>query len=733
MNPLPNHPDSSAEYEHLQQSRDAIDREIADLRRLLGLADGEEACISVDIAADDTEVQAQMAAVRLDHLRQLGLSAGQAYFARLDFTPDGQPPETWYLGRWGVLGKNDEPVVVDWRSPVANLYYSGQIGPMDYEAPDGHVAGNLTLKRMLTVRDRELLSLFDSGIVSQEAYLQEVLGSVSSDRLKEIVTTIQAEQNQVIRHPLNLNLMVQGIAGSGKTTVALHRIAYLLYARQDILRPENMMILAPNPLFLSYISQLLPDLGVERVRQTIFADWCVKAAGKHFPRFRLSDRLEDNLTLSADKREQQAIPVRKKGSLEMLEALDSFLAALPERMIPADGLRMGPFGIMDRDELENLFLVQFRRYPLLRRAEELKKPVRKRLATVCDRLKEQYETMAKDRLDQLLIRFPDSPLRREKATKLLVSRDQRLKEIDARKTQFMQEWNSLFPIPDPVSLYLEFLSSWDPEIHQLTAEYASGKVIRSEDLAPVLLICSALFGLKTEPFRHIVVDECQDLSPFRLALLRRFHPSATFTLVGDLHQGIHADEGIRSWESWTGPVFGDDGVFRQLSVSYRSTVEIMELAEKVAARYPIPGVLEGRPVLRHGKAPEFIQASSEAARTEEIISHAEHWLAEGYHSVALIEKTRKQAEALYKKLKDRLPVRLMKEGDTEYQGGILILPASLVKGMEFDCVLLCNASAEEFPEDEFHDRVLYVLLTRPLHRLTVLSRGPLSALFPCGI
>ncbi|MDO5436086.1 MAG: AAA family ATPase [Clostridia bacterium] len=728
MTQLPNHPDSRREYEHLQRTRDEIDRATREARALLNLADDDEAAATIDISAADMEVQAQMALIRLDHLRKLGLAAGQAYFAHLDFLPDGERPETWYLGRWGVLGVNADPVVVDWRSPVANLYYSGQLGRVDYEAPDGRVAGELTLKRMLTVRDRDLISLFDSGLVSQEAYLQEVLGSVSSDRLKEIVTTIQAEQNRVIRQPLNTDLMVQGIAGSGKTTVALHRIAYLLYAHQNILHPENMMILAPNPLFLSYISQLLPDLGVERVRQTTFAEWCVKAAGKAFPKFRISDRLEDNLTIDGGERERRAVPVRRKGSLEMLNALDLYLEALPERVLPAEGLKMGPFEVIGRKELEDMFLVQYSHYPVHRRTEELKKPVKRRVVALCEKLREHYETMTQDRLNILLNTLPDGPERRGSATRLFAARDKRFDEIEQKKTEFLKQWPRLFVIPDPVELYLRFLEQWDPETYEATAAYAGGKTIRAEDLAPVLLICAALYGLKTETFKHIVVDECQDLSPFRLAVLKRYHPTATFTLVGDLHQGIHADEGIRTWESWIGPVFGGQGILCEMKVSYRSTMEIMELAGKTAAKYPITGVSEGEPVLRHGEEPRIITVKTENERIGEIVQQVNGYLQDGYHSIALIEKTRKQADALYRKLKDRLPVRLMKEDDSEYQGGVLILPASMVKGMEFDCVVLCDASAANFPDDEFHDRVLYVLLTRPLHRLTVLSRGPLTEL-----
>ena len=208
---LPDHPAAKEEYAHLQQARDTIDREIGVVEALTGAKAGEEMDVHADIVPDDQEeVYLQLFKAKLDRLRQLNMAGGQAYFARLDFIPAGSSPETWYLGRWGVLDPVAlTPVVVDWRSPVANLYYSGQIGKMDYEAPDGRVEGELTLKRMLTVRDRQLISLFDSGLVSQEAYLQEVLGSISTDRLREIVTTIQAEQNIVIRHPLAAHLLVQ--------------------------------------------------------------------------------------------------------------------------------------------------------------------------------------------------------------------------------------------------------------------------------------------------------------------------------------------------------------------------------------------------------------------------------------------------------------------------------------------------------------------------------------------
>ena len=392
---LPDHPAAQAEFLHLQTTCDAIGREIREVEALTGAKAG--VCMDVQMKEDpdeQEEVTLQRFKAQLDRLRQLHMATGQAYFARLDFTPAGCKPETWYVGRWGVLDPVTlDPVVVDWRAPAANLYYSGQIGPMDYEAPDGCVKGELTLKRMLTVRERRLVSLFDSGIVSQEAYLQEILGTISSDRLREIVTTIQAEQNIVIRYPLNANLLVQGAAGSGKTTIALHRIAYLLYAFQKTLKPENMMILAPNPLFLSYISQVLPDLGVERVVQTTFEGWCREAVGSRMPKLKRESRLEKNLLLSDEERRQSGALVRMKGSLAMMRKLEAWLDGLQLKVLPPSGFRMAGVTLMERPELESIFLRDLKPFPLEKRISELKKIVRKRVQGAVTLLKDRYAGM----------------------------------------------------------------------------------------------------------------------------------------------------------------------------------------------------------------------------------------------------------------------------------------------------------------------------------------------------
>ena len=725
---LPEHPDAKEEYLHLQQTRDTIDREIREVEALTGAKAG----VSMDVQMKEDpdqqeEVTIQLFKAQLDRLRQLSMASGQAYFARLDFIPAGCRPETWYLGRWGVLDPVTlDPVVVDWRSPVANLYYSGQIGPMDYEAPDGRVEGELTLKRMLTVRERELLSLFDSGIVSQEAYLQEVLGSVTSDRLREIVTTIQAEQNIVIRHPLSAHLLVQGAAGSGKTTIALHRIAYLLYAFQKTLRPENMMILAPNPLFLSYISQVLPDLGVERVVQTTFEGWCREGMGSRMPGIRRESRLERNLSLSAEERGKTGRIVRMKGSLSMMKKLEIYLDRLQSEIMPPGGFRMAGVVLMDRAELENVFLRDLRPFPLEQRIGELKKIIRKRVQSAVSLLKDRYTAMTEQLVGKTMSVLPDGPKRKEKLRELYAVRDQRYREIDVRAEEYLRGYRKKFPLQDLTGIYRAFLQETLGETVLLPEDDA----LRQEDLPMLLMICKSVYGLKSRPMKHIVIDECQDFSPFQIELLKQTNPAATFTLVGDLYQGIRSDEGIRSWEEWKGPVFRDRAELKQLTVSYRNTVEIMELARSTAGRYPIPGICETKPVLRHGEPPRIIRARSEKERLELIAGQVRSWQQEGFHSIALIEKTTEQARKLFRMIGPELNARLLSETDSEYSGGVLVLPSGIAKGMEFDCVGICDASAENFPDDEFLCRILYVMMTRPLHRLCIWHKGGRTPLLP---
>lgn len=736
---LPDHPDAKMEVKRLTQTLQVIHTEIGKLEAETGVGADEERIVKVPEGLDaDEQVALNILRMKLQSLHNLSLARRQPFFSRLDFIPKDGKAETHYLGRWGVLKTPEYSVeVVDWRSPIANLYYSGQVGPMSYEAPDGKVEGELTLKRMLSVTQGQLTGIFDSGVVSQDAYLQGVLGSVSTDRLREIVTTIQAEQNIVIRHGIGKPLIVQGVAGSGKTTIALHRIAWLLYAYQDTLAPASMMIVAPNPLFLDYISAVLPDLGVQQVQQTTFLSLCKQLLGKQMVKVRWENRLEDQLHMTDDERAILGAVLRLKGSLSYKAALEAYLNIYEQQVIPQDDVRFGNAVLYTRDELKQIFLRQLKPFPLRQRVSELQKYIKGQLLKAVAHMEEQLEAMCKDRLDALMVRLPDGEERRTRTAKLLESREKRLAQIKEEQKLFLKNYPHTWPAMSVLEVYEAFLGYLETEnmfggdgqeLIRRTREMLSGREAGAEDLPAIIVIGRKVWGIKRLDVKHIVMDEAQDFSPFQCQLLKEMAGHESFTMVGDLMQGIHGDEGIRDWEDVAGQVFNHQAQKKHLVISYRNTVEIMTVASLIASRHPVPNQPKAQPVLRHGEKPLVIACGSNKERIEAIARQAAMWREEGYHSIALIEKTEDACKLLHKALPADLNAKLIKSGDSHFGGGVLVLPAALVKGLEFDCVLVADISAENYPDEPFYCRLLYVLSTRPLHRLTFVHSGEKSLL-----
>jgi DNA helicase-2/ATP-dependent DNA helicase PcrA len=446
--------------------------------------------------------------------------------------------------------------------------------------------------------------------------------------------------------------------------------------------------------------------------------------GRRLPKILQESRLEKNLTLSEAEREKTGRILRMKGSLLMMEKLESWLDRLQETVLPPAGFKMAGVVLMEKEELDRVFLKDLRYFPLEQRISELKKIVRKRVQSAVSLLKDRYAESAEQMAGRIRASMRNSIQRQEKIRELYGVRDQRYREIDARAEAYLNGYRDKFPLPDLAGLYRAFLQECAPELLQEDSS------LRQEDLPMLAMICRTVFGLKTKPLKHIVIDECQDFSPFQIELLKKTNPVATFSLVGDLYQGIRADEGIRSWDEWKGPVFEDRADLKQLTVSYRNTVEIMDLAQAVAGRYPIEGICGTKPVLRHGEPPRIVPAANEKERLVLVREQVQAWQAEGWHSIALIEKTAEQAKKLYRQIGPELDAHLLSETDSEYRGGVMILPASIAKGMEFDCVGICDASAENFPDDEFLCRILSVMMTRPLHRLCIWHKGAPSPMLP---
>jgi len=447
----------------------------------------------------------------------------------------------------------------------------GTIGQTSFEAPSGVINCELLLKRQFEIENSELINVFDTDIVSQDAYLQRALSGMSSERLQDIVTTIQAEQYEVIRKPLRVNLIVQGAAGSGKTTIALHRIAYLLYAFADRLKSERMLILAPNPLFLNYISGVLPDLGVENTIQTTYAEFMRGVLG-FLPR---SIKTGTNGVCAF------------KGSLEMLRLLERFLDIHERSFIPEDGISFGPVNLYTKQEFEKFIFSDEAGFPMEYRLNVFSKQLKGRVNAATKKLNAWFEKECERRTEALKQRIHDKAELKAKLDALSESLAARIGETNAYAAGFSDQFMKSLPTTSPIEVYRLFWEWIARESHESAALSCSEYALRqkkpeTQDIAALGLIALRMISVKKPPMRHAVIDEAQDLSPLQFVLLRRILPDASFTIVGDLMQGISVTGGTADWDEISQTVFGGKCERCELTTSYRSTRQIMEEAFKIS-------------------------------------------------------------------------------------------------------------------------------------------------------
>ncbi|MDR1600760.1 MAG: AAA family ATPase [Oscillospiraceae bacterium] len=752
------HSDEPAEREHLKETLALIAEEAAKLEPSFDEAARDLRQRSVEAQGgytDELGVAEIIYAFREQNLRNMRLASRQPYFTRVDFTPASGPERgqshAYYIGKWGVTrGETYEQIVVDWRAPVANLYYSGQVGPMRYDVPDidggdaNPIEGELTLKRQFGIQDGQLLSIFDTGIAGSDAFLQGVLGEARGDRLREVVTTLQSEQNEVIRRPLERCVIVQGAAGAGKTTIALHRVAYLLYTHRQRLQPRHVLILAPNPMFLNYIAAVLPDLGVEQVAQTTFAGFAQTLLGKKAPALERGDDADDPLEPDMD--DLTARSLAFQGSLRFAELVGLYLDYLEPRVLPGGDIVFGPVTLFTRERLLEIFMTELSPFPLARRLDEIEKYIRKQLKPALERVLEWLETTCAERADQLAAKMRDGPERQERMRALYASRDLRVKEAKDRAKTFVKAIRASWPALAPMGVYADFLKSYtltgedsilpldDDEralfdkIAGRTLPLLERKRARSADLAPLLAIERRVSGLPKFEARHIVIDEAQDMSPFQFRFLRSALGHDSFTIVGDLNQGIRARQGLPDWMVLRDGVFAKRAAVRNLTVSYRNTIETMTLANRVAAAFPIPGAEPARPVPRHGREPVYMLLAKTRGLVPTIERVVGELRADGHHSIALVERTFARARTLRAALPIELNARLLDAREDTYDNGLVIVSAAHTKGLEFDAVIICDASERFYPTDAYHARLLYVCVTRALHRLYIFWQGERSRL-----
>ncbi|WP_438444451.1 HelD family protein [Gorillibacterium sp. sgz5001074] len=651
--------------------------------------------------------------VREDARTRLAIAEPEPYFGRLDFRESEQEaPIPIYIGKAGIDREDSGvPLVIDWRAPVASLFYSftGGEGPAEYDSPDGLIEGLVYLKRNLVIRKQILQRVTDTFIrgsgmegVSDEFLLYR-LGENKDNKLRDIVSTIQAEQDKIIRAAKNKALVIQGVAGSGKTTVALHRLAFLLYQYRDQVRADRMIIFAPNRMFLDYISGVLPELGVGDIAQTTFQDW---ALGKLEGGLKLADEANELERRFAPAGKKGMAPEetpsgRWKGSADLATKLDPELDRLEQDYLGhADFIPWEGAALLPGKLIRQWFYVDNRHDPLAKR-------------------RSRVEARIKRWLEMALDATRDPRIRKE-----------RRKTAGARLKTFLKSWAE----PTAIAFYRSLFEKdtrrdWIPEsLAEDTLKRLKKNEVAAEDLAALLYIHIRFHGISgNDRFDHIVIDEAQDFSPLQVEVLKRHSRNHSFTILGDLAQGIHDYKGIAAWEEFTSLFGGEEAEMFQLNRSYRSTIEIIHFANGVLSHSGV-NVEPAVPVFRSGE-PVTVASSPAKERMADIIRAARELTEEGHATVAVIGRTEAECRKIHAALaEDGLEASLLTANHQVYRGGLSVLPVYLSKGFEFDAVLVTDTDQAHYADSPRDAKLLYVACTRALHRLRLLLTGEPSAL-----
>lgn len=629
------------------------------------------------------------------------------YFGRIVFQDETlDKEESLYIGRGGIFSDTTHWMVVDWRAPVANAYYENGLGKCSYPVPGGgRMKIDLKLKRTFEIENAKLLDYFDTEVVANDDLLTKYLAKSKQAVLGEIIATIQKEQNDIIRQSPFHNVIVQGVAGSGKTTVAMHRISYILYNYAEKFKPEDFYIVGSNRILLDYITGVLPDLDVYGIKQMTMEQL--------FVRLLYEDWDGEKYSITAPRKGEYA-----RGKLQWFHALERFCERLEWDTIPrnsvmldpkqfVEGFKDGRGGVYDERGGKS----DVKRMVILYPGEAIERYIRQNpRVSVQSKILMLNERLAGKVEDEFLgkgVKYTDA----EKKAIRRAYRDRFGKKV----------WKgSIF------DLYRKFLTEQQAKGYKGVLPETAFDVY---DLAALAYLYKRVKETELiSEAHHIVIDEAQDFGMMVYAVLKYCVKDCTYTIMGDVSQNIHMGYGLNDWEeAKTQMLSGERDAFCILKKSYRNTVEISDFAADILAHGSFPGY-SAEPVLRHGD-PVLVE---KAADDVELIARAEavcrDWQRNGFDTIAVICRDEKEAERTAKELGKRLPVAESNLEKAVFDKGIMVLPVEYTKGLEFDAVLLLDPGREQYPTDDGHAKLLYVAATRALHRLCVLHTGNLTGL-----
>lgn len=731
--------DEKKELHKLKKTQNYITKEIKESEERLerGFEDYD-----FDDYADDF-MKAALRDKFTQRIKNLKMVINKPYFARVDFIEKGDiKRDAFYLGKVMVTDHNTlEQIVIDWRAPIADLYYEGRLGEANYNCPAGNIEGEIKLKRQYFFnKDGELENVMDIDITTNDEMLQPFLAANSDTRLKNIISTIQAEQNKIIRSEMWRPLVVQGVAGSGKTTIALHRIAYLIYNYDKNFFPEEFLIIAPSKFFLNYISNVLPDLGVERVQQSTYEDIAFEIIGDEFdiedPNEKLAIIIDNN---KSDKEKEMSKVIEQasilKSSIRFKNMLDEYLYELEKRFIPDEDFKIDKYVFMKREDIHHLYFREYANLPICRRIEEIVKHLKNSVMMRSGEILKDIEEERDYKIAKVKAEEPIEEIRLSMIRNLYGDAEKLAKSVIKDAKKHALNYFGANKVMTPLKYYKEFLDVYFEQIaseridkrqikyikDSFAAAQRKGK-IEMEDIAPLMYIKCMVHGVKTKfELKHIVVDEAQDFSEFQFYVFKKIIKSNSMTILGDLAQGIYYYRGTRNWQKTMSIVFGEDSDLKYLTLkkTYRTTEEIMNVANKVISN--INDVLNcelGEPVMKNGAPVTFKHFENHSDMINQIKARLEEFKQKGFTNIAIIGKTIPDCLKLQKELNNE-EIHMISSKDAEYNGGINICPSYLSKGLEFDAVIITDADINNYTKSEVDTKLLYVCITRAMNTLDI--------------
>ena len=588
------------------------------------------------------------------------------YFGRIDFLEKKENSKVMptYIGIHTFYDPESRATLIhDWRAPVSSMFYDHELGEAGYRSPSGEIKGEISLKRQYRIRGGKMEFMIESALTVHDDILQKELSSNVDDKMKNIVATIQREQNQIIRNEDIRTLIIQGVAGSGKTSIALHRIAYLLYTFRDSISSKDILIISPNKVFSDYISNVLPELGEETVPETSMEQilsGVLEHKYKYQTYFGLVNELLEKPSSSLIDR------IAYKASFGFISELDKFILHIENTYFKAADVKLTKYITIHAPFIEEQYL-RFNRYPIRRR----------------------FDAMADYMLDMLKIQYAFTV-------------------TTAGRNLLKKEIRLMFAGNNDIQVYKDFFK-WtnNPGMFKMR----KGHTLEYSDLAPLAYLHLALEGNGNQPFRvkHLLIDEMQDYSPIQYKVIQKLFPCRK-TVLGDAGQSVNP-YGSSTAETIQKSLTASE--IMKLCKSYRSTFEITDFAQKIHPN------AELEPVARHGEKPQILQFGSAVEELSGIMGLISTYRKSGYKSLGIICKTEQQAREMADVLKSYAnDISFLSSQSSAFVQGIVITSAHMAKGLEFDEVIIPQTDERNY-RSEIDKSMLYVAVTRAMHRLTL--------------